>query len=488
MTDPLLIGVALAYFALLIGIGIWATRRTKTSEDFFIAGKGVGLVAIALATMSSAISGFLFIGGPGFQYALGFGALMLTFPASVSFALAWYLLAKRMRLLGKGRQILTIPDAIHARFGDEATRALAAIAILVGVAGYLATQVLALGFILSVLFGIGLELAVLVGVAFVVSYAFAGGMIAGVYTDVAQGAIMVVASVIIFVLALQTGGGLGNMVQTIAGQAQDYVRPWGISPAATAIGFYLVLSVGIIGQPHVAHKFLMIDDPRKLKWGAVVAAVTAMIASLIMLGVGTVARYLAVTGEITLASPDQAAPVFIANYTPSILAGIFFAGVASASMSTSDSFLNIGSAALVRDLPKAFGTELEDQRQLRWGRVSVVVLGALAGAVAIFSRELVAILGVFGWGTFAAALGPALGLGLNWKRATREAAIASIGTGVAMQAILELNANQGWYELLPSHVYRAAVSFLVSFIVFIVVSFMTSEKDVAADVEAVMDA
>lgn len=488
MTDPLLIGVALAYFAMLVAIGIWATRRTETSEDFFIAGKGVGLLAIALATMSSAISGFLFIGGPGFQYALGFGALMLTFPASVSFALAWYLLAKRMRLLGQGRQILTIPDAIHARFGDEATRGLAAVAILVGVAGYLATQVLALGFILSVLFDIGLTLAVLIGVTFVVSYAFAGGMIAGVYTDVAQGAIMVVASVIIFVLALQTGGGLGNMVQTIAGQARDYVRPWGLSPAATAIGFYLVLSVGILGQPHVAHKFLMIDDPRKLKWGAVVAAVTAMIASLIMLGVGTVARYLVVTGEITLASPDQAAPVFIANYTPSILAGIFFAGVASASMSTSDSFLNIGSAALVRDLPKAFGTELEDQRQLRWGRISVVVLGALAGLVAIFSQELVAILGVFGWGTFAAALGPALGLGLNWKRATREAALASIGVGVAMQAVLEINANQGWFELLPSHVYRAAVSFLVSFLVFIVVSFLTSEADLAADVEAVMDA
>lgn len=488
MANATIVAVAVAYFAVLVGIGIWATRRTKTHADFFIAGKGVGLFAIALATMSSAISGFLFIGGPGFVYQFGFGALLLTFPASVSFALAWYLLAKRMRLLGHGREILTIPDALVARFGGESTRALSAVAILVGMTGYLAVQVLAMGFILAFVFDIGLAAAVVVGVAIVVSYAVAGGMVAGVYTDVVQGGIMVVASVVIFALALQTGGGLGNMVTTIAAEAADYVGPWGLLPAAVPIAFYLVFSVGILGQPHVAHKFLMIKDPRLLKWGAVVAAVTAMVASLVMFSVGTVVRHLDVTGQLAVGIADEAAPLFMLNYTPDLLAGVFFAGVASASMSTADSFLNIGSAALVRDLPKAAGRPLSDRAQLVWGRIATVVLGVLAGAVAIFSGELVAVLGIFGWGTFAAAIAPALGLGLNWKRATREGALASIAAGTLVQAFLGLNMNQGWFPgLLPGHVAEVAVSFLVGFLVFIVVSFATSPRPLEEDVALVME-
>mgnify|MGYP000571706848 CR=1 FL=1 len=81
-----IVAISAGYFGLMIVIGLWAARRTKTASDFFVAGKGVGLVAIALATMSSAMSGFLFIGGPGIQYQFGFGTLMLTMPAAVSFA------------------------------------------------------------------------------------------------------------------------------------------------------------------------------------------------------------------------------------------------------------------------------------------------------------------------------------------------------------------------------------------------------------------
>lgn len=481
--------VALCYFAVMVGIGLWAAIRTRTHTDFYVAGRGVGVIAIGLATMSSAVSGFSFIGGPGIQYAFGFGTLMLVIPVAGSFAITWYLLAKRMRLLAEARSTITIPDAIHARYDSNVARGLAAIAILLGVVGYLATQTLAMGLMLSRIFDIALPWGVVIGVTIVALYAVGGGMIAGIYTDVVQGGVMAVASVAIFWLALDVGGGMGNMVTTIAVDEASWVGPFGSLGAVVAIGWYFVFGLGLLGQPHVLHKFYMIRDPKRMKWGAAIAAVAAMLTTLVWLAVGTVMKYLEVKGEVSLSAPDQAAPVFMLQFAPPLLAGLFFAGVAAASMSTADSFLNIGAAAITRDLPLAFGHVPGEAAQLLWGRIVTLLLALLGGTSALVSGELVAIIGIFGWGMFAATLAAPLALGLNWERATKEAAILAILTGAVLQAVLELNAQFGWFgEILPGHLYRASVSFMASFVVFIGVSFCTRREQLPADLKAVMRA
>ncbi len=479
--------IAGLYFAGMILIGLWAARRTRTSADYFVAGKGVGMLAIALATMSSAMSGFLFIGGPGIQYKFGFGTLLLTFPAAVSFGLAWFMLAKRMKLLSMVRPMMTVPDAIHARYDSNLARALAAVAILLGVIGYLGTQTLAMGVVLGRIFDIPLLWGVVTGVAIVAVYSVAGGMIAGIYTDMAQGAIMVVAALITFFLALSVGGGMGNMVSTIGASDPEWVSPFGVLGPGIVIGWYLVFSLGILGQPQVAHKFYMINDISKLKWGALVATVCALVASLVWLSVGTVMRYLVADGADPLPAADEAAPLFMLQHAPALLAGVFFAGVAAASMSTADSFLIIGASALVRDLPLAFGREPSAEAQLRWGRCVTLLLCLAAGAVAVASGELVAVLGIFGWGMFASALAPALGLGLNWSRATVQGAVASLAVGITGTLLLELNHQFHWFDSpLPGYVYRTAAVFVASFLTFIGVSLVTPQRPLPRDVARVM--
>jgi len=469
------IAVTLTYFVLLLAIGGWAARRTRSSHDFYVGGRRFGLFAIALATMSSAMSGFVFIGGPALQYKLGFGTLLLTLPAAVSFALAWYVLGKRLTLMARTHDILTIPDAIFVRFNSNAARGLSAVAILLGVLGYLATQTLAMGVVLASVFELSLTHGVLLGVLMVTLYSVAGGMIAGVYTDVLQAGVMLIAALGGCYLALESGGGLGNMISTIAAKVPDYVSPWGTVPASLALAWYLVFSLGILGQPQVAHKFLMLRDPRLLRWGAVVAAVTAIIASFIWLGIGTATQFLD-TQQALANSADNVAPWFMLNYAPPFLAGLFFAGVAAAAMSTADSFLNIGAAAIVRDLPLALGKTPKPQWELRAGQGVTVLLAISAGVIAIVSGEFVAILGMLGWSTFAAALMPSLGLGLNWARATRKAAIASISCGLGLQIVLECYARFELGPPLPAHIYRAALALLVSLLVFIVVSFFSTNS------------
>src|SRR6185503_10291967 len=99
--QPVVIAVGLLYFAVIIGISVWAARRTRTANDFFVAGKGIGLVALTVASVSVSVSGFAFIGGPGFIYAVGLGAMFIVLPAAVTNVMGAWVLAKRMRLLAE---------------------------------------------------------------------------------------------------------------------------------------------------------------------------------------------------------------------------------------------------------------------------------------------------------------------------------------------------------------------------------------------------
>lgn len=482
------------YMIVVLGIGFWAMKRTKSSSDFFIAGKQLGIIAVALASFSAAISGFVFVGGPGLEYSVGIGSLWLTFPTSISFAMAWLILGKRMRFLAETRDCMTVSDAILARYESRSASLLAAIASMVGLTLYLATQISAFAFILSPIFNVHYKTAVIIGMGIVLIYSVAGGMLAGVYTDVFQGSIMSVASMIVFVYTLIHGGGMANMTATIAQQVKpEFVGPWGILPPSLAMGWFFCLAIGIVGQPHIAHKFYMIKDIRKLKWGPVIAAVGGMLGGLLWLGVGLVVKYKVATGEIpALEKADYAISVFLNNYTPKILAGIIYAGIASAVMSTADSFINLASAAAVRDIPKAFGVELNSRKELYYGRIAVATLSVLTVIISfVFGVKGVAVLGAFGWGTFAAALAPALGIGLNWKRATKEAAFWSIFVGLVLNVLLEVSKSLGigFYKAVfaPMGIYNGTFSLVVSIIVFIVVSYLTAEPELKEDIAAIMD-
>src|SRR4026208_551688 len=115
IAQPLVIAVGVAYFAVIIGISIWASRRTKTARDFFVAGHGIGLIALTVASVSTSVSGFAFIGGPGLMYTAGLGAMYIVLSASVTNVMGAWVLAKRIRLLGEARGLITIPDAIGGR-------------------------------------------------------------------------------------------------------------------------------------------------------------------------------------------------------------------------------------------------------------------------------------------------------------------------------------------------------------------------------------
>ncbi|HEY4589047.1 MAG TPA: hypothetical protein VII86_07455, partial [Thermoanaerobaculia bacterium] len=165
----------------------------------------------------------------------------------------------------------------------------------------------------------------------------------------------------------------------------------------------------------------------------------------------------------------------------------------AAIMSTADSFMNLGAAVLVRDLPRAFRRKVGNE--LLWGRLATLGVTLAAAALALGYNDLIALLGTFSFGTFGAALAPALAVGLNWRRVTAAAATASVITGMALNLGLEFLARQTFFPALPKPplppgALPTAVSLAASFAVLLAVTAWTGRREPALpeDISAVMEA
>ncbi|MGB9839738.1 sodium/proline symporter [Thermovenabulum sp.] len=490
--------ICVLYMIIVIAIGFWTMNKVKTPEDFFIAGRSLGLFVMGITMFATALSGFLFVGGPGLTYRLGMGALWFTFPSTTSFAMAWYIVGKKMRLLTEATGSLTIADAVYHRYDSKLASGLTALATFVGTVAFLASQVLAMGIIISNIFNVSKMMGVVIGLAIITIYSTMGGILAATYTSVFQGAIMAIGSLMVFFIAIFVGGGLTNITKTIATTPMpdmgnkilpQFVGPWGLANPVLAMSWFFILGIGIVGQPHIISRFYMIKDVKKLKWGPLVSVIPAVCGGIFMFAVGLTVRYLVNTGKLApLANPDDAVMAFLMNFSHPIFAGIISAGVMAAIMSTCDAFINISSAALTRDIPFALGKKLNEKQQLNAGRFGVILtaLLSLLAVIGLGDRG-VALMGAFGWGTYAATIAPTLALGLNWRRGTKEGAIAAILVGLIVSLGLELLSKLNIYKL-PHGIYISALCLPITVLVYVVVSYLTPAPKLNEKIEQILNA
>ncbi|MFN3383375.1 MAG: sodium:solute symporter family transporter [Archaeoglobaceae archaeon] len=489
MSDPVIVAIVICYFIVTFAVGVYAKKYVKVAEEYYGAHKLFGPLIVGVASFAAIMSGFGFVGGPGLVYAMGATSLWITLAQAAAFGFSWWIIGKRIRLITEVKPVATLPDIAALRFKSEAVRGLLAISLVLGVFAYLGTQVLAGGYVVAGLLGIPLEAAILIVFGITMTYTAIAGMVASILTDVMQGIVMLIAAIGVLIAALVITGGTGGLFEPIALKDPVKVDPLGTGTWMLAFIWYFVFVIGNLGQPHLATKFIALRRFQDLKWGGVISGGSYMLSSLLWIFVGYTALWFVVTGQLApLKIADEAAPAFLTKL-PSALSGFVYAGLLAAIMSTSSAFLAIGVAAIVRDFTKAIGRELTREAQIRWGRVVTILLSIVALIFGYYGGYLVAILGTLGWGYFACALVPIIGLGLNWKRATKEAAIAALMTGLILNiSFLILERGIGWK--MPYGIPSYSIALLLSILVMIVVSFFTktaSEEDIEPEIKAAME-
>ena len=492
--QEIIIGAVIVYMVFCVLTGLWAMRRTHSASDFFIAGRGLGPIVVSLAIFSSTLSGFGFVGGPGLVYSIGVSSFWMVVISSIGYAVCFFLVAKRIRMIAELRDCISLPDIVAARYGSEAVRFMIAVTIVLGVMGYLATQILAMALVMQAILSgtemfadVGLITCVAISSAVLIFYCVTGGIIASVYTDVVQGTIMIVAGFLILVTAANVfDGGMQEATSIILSDDAETIMPYGAAGIMASLGWFFVFGLGLAGQPHIITKLMMnknISDNRSM---LPLSLFGYAMAALLWISIGIVMRAAVLDGVIEpLALPDDAASVFLSVFTNPFLAGIVFAGLFAAIMSTSDAFLNIGTAALIHDIPKAIkGQSVENE--LFWARIVTVLLAVLSACFALYSHfqdaTLVAILGAFGWGTFAASIFPVVAVGLNWKGASAAGAVTAIASALLINFVSQL----AGYTF-PYGVSGQLVAFVSSMVLFIGVSLITRKPVLESDINRVLD-
>lgn len=492
--QPIILGAVAFYMVFCVVIGVWAMRRTKSAGDFFVAGRSLGPIIIGMAVFSSSLSGFGFVGGPGLVYATGISSVWMSTVTAFGFAVGFFLVAKRIRMIAEVRDTVSLPDIVAARYGSESARLLTAITILLGVFGYMATQVLAMAVVLksllsgTVMFAdVSIWACALASASVLIFYSVTGGILASVYTDLVQGAVMIVAGLLVVITAATVmDGGMTEVSEIIFKDEPEAIMPFGTTGMVTVLSWFFLFGVGLAGQPHIITKMMMNRRIQDNKSILPMSLLGYAVAVLLWVSVGLVMRAVVVGDILTpLEAADQAAPMFLTTYAHPLLAGVVFVGLFAAIMSTADAFLNIGAAAVVHDIPMALkGRALSNElAAARWATFVISVIATVIALYAYYgSGQLIAFLGAFGWGTFAAAIVPVIVIGLNWKRATKTAAV----TVVAFSLIVNVGFQVTGFAL-PHGMHPGFVALLSSMILFIIVSYLSKPEKIAKDIDRVMD-
>jgi Na+/proline symporter len=261
---------------------------------------------------------------------------------------------------------------------------------------------------------------------------------------------------------------------------REAIGPWGTMGMIGCLSWFFVFGLGASGQPHIVTKMMMNKDVSDARYILPVSIVGYIFSALLWIGIGLVMRALVLSGrQPELASADSAASQFLQHYAHPVLAGTVFAGLFAAIMSTADAFLNIGTAAVMHDIPKAVGFKFKNE--LITARITTVLITICAALFALYSGDLVAILGAFGWGTFAAALVPVVVIGINWDKATAAAANWAIIASLTINFILKLSKIA-----IPFNIDPGAISLAISLLLFLIISLLSKPPEIDKHVRKVM--
>ena len=287
----------------------------------------------------------------------------------------------------------------------------------------------------------------------IVVYMLLGGYIAVAYNDVVRATIMLVALLVLPIVGLVEIGGFAGLAESLRGTDPGLVDPFSLGVGAL-IGF-LGIGLGSPGQPHILVRYMSIDDPKNIRTAGLFGFAWNVVLGAGAVFVGLVGRALVPAVEnLPEQDPEMAYLVLSADFFTPALYGLLVGGIFAAILSTADSQLLVVSSTVVRDVWEKVvrsDVELDEQQRLKMSRMVVLFAGIAAVLLAWGAQGLVFWLVLFAWGGLGAAIGPAVILGLFWRRTTASGVVAGMITGAVVTIVwrLWLKDPTGLYELIP---------------------------------------
>jgi SSS family transporter len=422
--DAIDLFVMAVYMGALVGVGVFASRRIATSEDYAVAGRSFGMPVLLGTLIGSAIGAAATMGKAGKAYEAGYAVLL----ASGAYFLGYILLAFLAPKLRAAR-IDSMPDVLERRFG-AGMRVMAAAVLLLVVIPVVGLQLIACGVILTeAMPGLGLGYAeAVVGSALVmVGYTLVGGLLAVAYTDLLQVVVMVLGlGLLLPIFVTADVGGLSALGEALVPPTTDVLggMRWGY-----VLSFVPVFTTFVLIDPGAWQRIAAARDPRDLRPAMLWTAGFYGVWAVLVVALGVVAFNL----HPELANGDAAIPQMVLDHMPVGLQGLCLAAIIALMMSTADTALLISGTTVSWDVLRVLRPQVPDRTLLLVSRVVILAVGAL-GVVFALTRISLFEVNIIALGLFVSGLFVPVMASLFYRRATSAGALASsiAGGGVVL--------------------------------------------------------
>jgi cation/acetate symporter len=423
----------IGFIVLSLAITVWAARKTRTTDQFYTAGRSVTAFQNGLALAGDYMSAASFLGIAGLVALSGFDGLIYSIGFLVGWPVVMFLIAEPLRNLGR----YTFADVLAARLRQAPIRIASSIGSLAVVTFYLIAQMVGAGNLIRLLFGLQYEVAIAIVGVVMLAYVLFGGMIATTWVQIVK-AVMLLGGATIMALLVLSRFGFNPL--TLFAEASRMYGDGVLAPGRLvtdpidAMSLGLALMLGTAGLPHILMRFYTVPDARTARTsvGYATAFVGFFYLLTFILGFGA----MVIIGRDAIAAIDpggnMAAPLLAEGIGGTPFLG-FIAAVAFATILAVVAGLTLsGAATLSHDLwvNVVRGAKADEREQLIVARGATVLLAIVSILLGItFKGQNVAYMVGLAFAIAASANFPALVLSIFWSRLTTAGAQASMLIG-----------------------------------------------------------
>ncbi len=462
--------VVIFYFLAMLSIGMWARKFIKSTDDYLLAGRRLGILLAVATLVATHYGGGFVLGGASWGVKYGLGGFWYGAACGLGLALLGITFAKLSRALA----LYTVPELLRMRYRGYSVQAISALLSLLALVGITGAQVWAAGAVFEAMGLPGLWGSVLATIIFI-AYTAISGLWAVTLTDFVQIILGTIGVIVATALALVSVGGFTGVERrlselysagVISSPPSDYFNI--LSPGATLIVLTVVATVmyTLIGQDFYQRLFASKDEKTAVK-ASLFSGIFLIVVSFIPAIAGMAALALSPSPEEILKTPRIAIPHIILITMGPILGALFLAAILAAVMSTADSLLLAATSHVIRDFYYRFNPRITDRQMLKLSIIVTIIIGLFSLGAALLVRGIIELL-IYSYDLYTSGVFVPLVLGLLWKRATKEGAVAGMIAGF-------IASLAGIMRLIPAEIYEMIYVWgaFVSFIVTIVISLIT---------------
>jgi sodium/pantothenate symporter len=434
----------IAAFILVFLIGVYASRRVQATDnrnflhEYFLGGRELGGLLLAMTMIATYGSASSFIGGPGIAYNTGLGWVLLASIQVVTGYIVLTTLGKKFAIIARQMKAITLIDYLKGRYENKAVVILSALCIIVFLFSATVAQWVGGGRLIESLTGLSYTTALFIFTLSVLVYVLIGGFRAVALSDTLLGFIMLIGTTVILIGTIIAGGGLSKIMHELVQINPNLVTPFGADGKLTKTyvsSFWILVGIGVVGLPQISVRAMSYRNSRAMHQALIIGTI---VVGAIMIGMhltGVLAR--AVLPDVDV--PDKVMPLLAMKVLPPWLAGVFLAAPMAAIMSTVNSLLLLVSSSLIKDIYVNYMNPKASDKIVKNGTLLVTgTVGAFVYAAAIHPPDFLIWLNLFSFGGLEAAFIWPLVLGLYWKKGNAAGALASVIVGVGAYIVFHL--------------------------------------------------